>query len=178
MGPIKDALKRKIEPQKQALEGKIKGKIYDALSPAESLINKVRPDENDGRLKREQFPVIGIYYHMGEVGDLANFNTEYDLSGAELVKAGKVMQKVFRYKYTNKPVELKQDDGLWVYIAGKCVGCISTDDAPHVLDLIQKKDVKFISAFVYGGPYKVVSENGDAVPMDDQPKARVTIGYV
>ena len=177
MGLIKNALKRKLEPQKMAIEEKVKEKIYDAVKPAEKFIDKVKP-ESERTLKREQFQVVGIYYHMGEIGDLANLNPEYDLDGAELVKAGKVMQKVFRYRYTNKPVELKQEEYLNVYVAGKCIGCISSDDYQHVLDLIQKKDVKFISAYIYGGLYKVVSENGDAVSVDNEPKAKITIGYV
>ena len=178
MGLIKNALKRKLEPQKMAIEEKVKEKIYDAVKPAEKFIDKVKP-ESERTLKREQFQVVGIYYHMGEIGDLAEFNPEYDLAPAELLKAGKAMQKVFRYKYNKKPVRLDQtDEGLRVVVNDKTIGSISSDDSQRVLDLIRHKEIKFISAYIYGGPYKVVSLNCDVVPMDDQPKAKITIGYI
>lgn len=66
---------------------------------------------------------------------------------------------------------------VMVQIAGEKVGYISRSENYHLRDILQKGSVKFISAFVSGGAYKVVSENGDMQKLQKDISIQIKIGY-
>lgn len=140
---------------------------------------------NERTLKKENFYLSGVSYYTGNIGKLACSNPDWKLKSKEIVAEGKTMKKIFRYNYINKPVKLipepdnKNDkNAVLVMIAGEEVGYISRDENVHVLDILKNHEIKYISSFISGGQYKVVSENGDAVKLEDNIFINVRIGYV
>lgn len=94
------------------------------------------------------------------------------------------MQCVYKYQYINKPVKLvpepsnKEDrNAVMVQIAGEKVGYISRYDNRHVKDILSHRTIIFISAFICGGPYKVISENGDIQKLEKSVSIRLRIRY-
>lgn len=135
--------------------------------------------------QEKTYYVVGTQYYLGAISSLARVNPDWKKSGAVLASEGKVMEKIFKTNYINKPVKLvpepqnKHDkNAIKVIISGKTVGYISREDNRKVKRILTQHDVKFISSFISGGPYKVVSENGDAVTVEKQLSIHVKIGYV
>lgn len=95
------------------------------------------------------------------------------------------MVQIFKHTYLDKPVILvpepqnKHDrNAIKVTIAGKKIGYISRDDNLKVKHILSEHKIKLVSALFSGGEYKVVSENGDAVTLENKLSIRVKISYV
>ena len=138
----------------------------------------------DHTLHKEDFPVVGIVYHEKAVKRLQVAREDYRASAKKNVEDGLAGQKIFRYDYVNKPVDLipepdntRDRNAVMVRIAGEHVGYISTEDNVHVLEILRFGSVKYITARITGGEYKVVSENGDAVKLDGGVRINVRIAY-
>lgn len=156
-----------------------------------SLIKNALKEEKEGTpvdpkssYKEEVFCVVGVIYHLPNVNKLACANSDWRKNGKTLLANGLCGKKIFRYSYINKPVKLIPEPknphdkyAVMVQIAGEKVGYISQEDNRHVLEILNKRQVKFISSFISGGPYKVVSENGDAVKLEKDISIRIKIGY-
>lgn len=133
----------------------------------------------------EKFQVAGVAYHLRDIQKLAVSNPDWKKQNRFLAKHGETPRKVFRYNYINNPVKLIPEpqnphdpDAVQVIIAGELVGYISRDDNVHVKEILFSHDVKFISAFIFGGQYKVIFSNGEAQHDEDDISAVVKIGYI
>ncbi len=156
----------------------------------DSLKNKLRTpevttDQQDQTMKTEVFRVAGARYYENNIKKLACANPEWKMKNSQLIDAGKAGQKIFRYNYINKPAKLVPEpknphdkNAVAVVIAGKMVGYIGKDDNKHVLDILKHQEIKYISSFIGGGKYKIVSLNGDAVTWDTSLEVSVKIAYV
>ena len=156
--------------------------LFNFLSRKEELQPPAEPEKRT--LVKEDFTVVGAVYHKEEIALLKQANPDWKKSGKTLVSEGKVMQKIYHYSYVNKPVKIIPDDGsvyekgaLMVYIAGEHVGYIPDDMKDHVASILANRSIKYISAFIGGGEYKVVSNNGDAVKWDEHIRISVRIAY-
>lgn len=136
-------------------------------------------------LKTEEFVVVGTNYYENNIKKLAVLNKDWKSQTTILIKDGKTGAKIFRYDFVNKPVKLipepknKHDkNAVQVTIAGELVGYISRDENIHVKNILSKHEIKYISSFISGGEYKVISENGDICKGDYSIKINVKIGYV
>lgn len=171
---VKEKIKETIVPPAQPQVGR----------PLQSVEAPVQP-QPDRTLKKEDFKVAGAHYYSKNIGKLANRNQDWKLTGDELAAAGRIMQKVFRYNYINKPVKLIPEptnphdrNAVQVVVAGELVGYISSSENCHVIDILRNHEVKYITAKISGGEYKVASGNGDVVKLDERIGVNVRIGYV
>lgn len=135
--------------------------------------------------KEELFTVAGTDYYLKNIQKLACKNKDYGKKTKTLCDEGKAMCKIYKYNFTHKPVKLIPEpknphdkNAIVVQIAGEKVGHIYAEDNIHVNKILKKHDVKFISGFVGGGEYKVVSLSGDVEKLSERIYARVKIGYV
>lgn len=136
-------------------------------------------------LKTEEFLAVGVNYYEYNIKKLAVSNKDWKSRCSTIVKEGKAGTKIFRYDFINKPVKLvpepknKHDkNAVQIIIAGELVGYISQDKNVHVKNILTQHEVKFVSSFISGGEYKVVSENGDMRKDEHSLKVTVKIGYV
>lgn len=152
----------------------------------ESILSKAQEEAPDTvpHYQEETFFGVGVEHYLENIHKLAVPNPDWRKRGKTLAAEGKCMQKIFRYSYVNRPVKLIAEtnnphdkNAVMIQIAGEKVGYIPHDDAKHVREILSKHDVKFISSFISGGQYKVVSENGDAVKMEKYIQVRIKIGY-
>ena len=158
--------------------------LFDNLK---NKLKKPEPaaDQQDRTLKTETFRAVGVNYYESNIKKLASVNPDWKLRNAQLIDAGKAGKKVFRCTYVNKPVKLVPEpknpndkNAVAIFIAGELVGYISRDENQHVLDLLKHREIKYISGFIGGGKYKVVSLNGDAVTLENSLEVNVKIAYV
>ena len=152
------------------------------------LLKKKTSDKDEEpqprKLVKEDFTVVGLHHHALEIKRLENANPDWRKAGKTLVAEGKVMKRIYHYNYINKPVKIAFDDGkvykkdaLMVYIAGEHVGYIPDEDTKHVTEILNTKSVKYVTAMITGGEYKVVSEDGKAEKVDSRVRISLRIAY-
>lgn len=136
-------------------------------------------------LQTETFRVVGVNYHLDSIHKLACSNPDWKCTAPQIISKGKAGERIFRYNFINKPVKLIPEpdnehdkNAVAVYIAGELVGYISRDDNRHVLDILNKGDIKYISGFIGGGEYKVIHENKEISKFEDNISIKVKIGHV
>ena len=162
--------------------------LFDFLKPKKVLTEKAPPSDTPAQRKRvfyeETFSVVGTYYYTSNIRLLAYSNKDYRKGKNQVRELGMCGKKIFQYYYVNKPVKLIPEPenphdplAIKVIIAGEQVGHISMEDNKHVHEIMSSSDVKFISASIRGGAYKVVSLNGDIFKDETNVRIKVKIGY-
>lgn len=147
--------------------------------------NAASPKLQERTLKKEHFIVAGTSYHKTAIQSLAKANPDWRKGGKTLSAEGKVMEKIPHYTYVDRPVKLEPEptnmhdkNAIKVIIAGEHVGYISQDENIHVGSILKTSSVKYLTAEFRGGEYKVVSEDGSTVKMDNHIGITLHIGYV
>lgn len=146
---------------------------------------KVRANSGDRSLKEETFRAVGVSYYTDNIKKLATVNSDWALPAAEVIKAGNAGRRIFKYRYVNKPVYLREDpknphdkNAVAVIVAGELVGYISREENQHVKEIIKNCEVKAISGFIGGGEYKTVTEEGEVLSGEYGYSVSVRIKYV
>lgn len=152
-----------------------------------SLVGKVTRHDSkdyDGKLMKEDFRVTGVIYCLDNIQKLACCNPDWKRTAAQIRAKEKTGEKIYRYNYVYKPVKLEPEpnnphdkNAISVIIAGEHVGYIRKDDNIHVKKILKGRDIKYISAFVGGGQYKIISEDGEILRFDDDISIKVRIAY-
>lgn len=134
--------------------------------------------------KEEVFYVVGVAYCIDNIKKLTCSNKDYRNSAKTNIADGLIAKKIFQYTYINKPVKLVPEptnlhdkNAIMVLIAGEKVGYISADENMYVKNILSKCDIKFISSYISGGKYKVVSQNGHVEKEEDNIRIKIKIGY-
>lgn len=166
------------------------GWIVDIIRAIPPALQKQPAEQTDlpkGPLSEpveETFEAVGVHYYLENVGKLATRNPDWRKTGKALVSAGFAGRRVYRYSYINKPVKLVQENdnphdrnAVMVQIAGEKVGYIAADEALHVQEILNHRTVCFVSAFIGGGDYKEVHEDGSFDRYENEPFVRVKIRY-
>lgn len=140
--------------------------------------------EQPAEIKEEIFCAVGTHYYLQNIAQLATANPDWKKTGKTLAKQGLSGQRVYRFRYINKPVKLILENdnphdrnAVMVQIAGEKVGYISAEEASHVREILSRRTVQFTSAFVGGGDYKEIYEDGTFQRFEDEPFVRVKIRY-
>lgn len=134
--------------------------------------------------KEELFNAVGTYYYLKNIARLATPNPDWKKTGKALVNLGYGGRRLYRFRYINKPVKLilendnpHNHNAVMIQVAGEKVGYISAEEAPHVREILRRRTVQFVSAFVGGGDYKEIHEDGTFQKVEDDPFVRVKIRY-
>lgn len=121
--------------------------------------------QKKAELIKEDFVVAGVSYYKENIMKLACSNPDWRKHAKTLLAENK--HTVYRYNFIYKPVKLilepsneHDPNAILVQIAGEKVGYISCEENIHVRDILENRSVKYISAFVFGGDYKVISDAG------------------
>lgn len=133
----------------------------------------------------EVYFVAGVYYHKDDVNSLAKENWRYKLSPEKIIRDGKAGTKIYQYYFNNSPVMLVPEPdneydscAIAVLIDGIKVGYIPSDENEHLLKKIKSGKVGSVSAEIYGGNYKVVSEDGHEELYRKEITIKLTVSYV
>ena len=164
---------------------KVTGLLGKLAKPILDKYQEARPQQGDRTLKEETFDIAGVSYYLDNLQKLACANPDYRKRGKTLAEEGQAGKRIYRYNYVYKPVKLILEDknpydryAVMVQIAGEKVGYISQDQKRHVREILSKHEVKFISARISGGEYKVIAENGDTEKDSKRNYITVKIAYV
>lgn len=164
---------------------KVTGLLGKLAKPILDKYQEARPQQGDRTLKEETFDIAGVSYYLDNLQKLACANPDYRKRGKTLAEEGQAGKRIYRYNYVYKPVKLILEGknphdryAVMVQIAGEKVGYISQDQNRHVREILSKHEVKFISARISGGEYKVIAENGDTEKDSKRNYITVKIAYV
>ena len=164
---------------------KVTGLLGKLAKPILDKYQEARPQQGDRTLKEETFDIAGVSYYLDNLQKLACANPDYRKRGKTLAEEGQAGKRIYRYNYVYKPVKLILEDknphdryAVMVQIAGEKVGYISQYQNRHVREILSKHEVKFISARISGGEYKVIAENGDTEKDSKRNYITVKIAYV
>lgn len=159
--------------------------LLDFLKQKATEHDSEPPKPQNRTLKEEEFYLAGVHYYMNNVKRLGKINPDYKKSSNALIEEGKDSIRIFQYNFVNKPVKLVPEpknphdkNAIAVHISGKLVGYISRDENRHVLNILKKHEIKFISAFISGGNYKIVFSDGNVENNERRVSIIVKIGYV
>lgn len=115
---------------------------------------------------------------------LACSNPDWKISKNKIIEDGRANEQIYQHTFTNKPVKLvpeknKHDkNAVQVFIAGELVGYISRDENVHVRSILRHNQIKYISAFISGGNWKVVCKDGTVIKNADSLHVNVRIAYM
>ena len=131
------------------------------------------------------FQAVGVHYYEDSIKKLANSNPDWALSPAKIIEAGKAGKKIYQYFYVNKPAKLEREpknehdrNAVAVIIAGEKIGYISREENVHVAEILAQREIKSLSAFIGGGKYKIVSNDGSVEEFQIDHNVNVKIKYV
>ncbi len=138
--------------------------------------------EQHVNLKKEDYNVVGVSYYPDGIRAISHVAPAWrkkpvpDPSGPVTI---------YKYEFDTKPVELVPEpenphdrNAVGVVINGHKVGHISAEEAPHVKEILERRDIKYISAVVNGGDRKTVYPNGDVLTENRTCNVSVRIAYV
>ena len=156
------------------------------ISPARKKTKLAPPPIGSERtLKEENFDGAGVWHYESNIKKLANSNPDWKLTKKQIESAGKTGRKIFKNNYINKPVKLipepdnpHDSDAIVIVIAGEKVGYIRSDENVHVRAILDTREIKSISAFIGGGEYKILSEDGELIKGSYGFSVRIRIKYV
>lgn len=147
------------------------------------IFDKIKK-KTEADLTIETFYLAGIVYYIDNIKKLAYCNPAWKYTVAKATSKGMLSKRIYRYYYANKPVKLvpepnnpHDENAIAVYFAGKLVGYIKKEDNKHILDILKSRDVKYISGFIGGGDYKVVTTDGQFLKESDSLHICVRIAY-
>lgn len=136
-------------------------------------------------LSEETFRAVGVSYYKGSIEKLACDNPKWNRSPSAIISDGDAGRNIFKYNYTNKPIELKVEknnphdrNAVAVYIAENLVGYISREENTRVREILTKREIISISGFIGGGPYKVVSSSKEVVTDEMNHTVTVRIKHI
>ena len=149
------------------------------------LLNLFKKESEKRELKIEDFEAAGVIYQAENIKKLACSNPEWKSTCKAIIANGHGGKKIYRYNYIHKPVKLVPEpknehdkNAIMVIIAGEHVGYVPSELCSHVKKILNKHEIKYISAFISGGQYKVVLPNGDMNKDDQYLTVKVRIAYV
>lgn len=157
----------------------LKKLINDVKDIIESDTENTVHKESKRTLSKDTFIVVGTEYYLKNINKLRLPNPECKKENL------RPFFPTYKYNYINKPVRLvpepqnKHDrNAIQVLIAGELVGYISREKNIHVKDIFRKAEIKYISAYIQGGPYKTLSADNKVINNEEVIRINVRIGYV
>ena len=139
---------------------------------------------DDHTLHKEEFAVVGMTYHQESIQRLQVANPQWRTAKDKLIAAGMAEKRIYHYSFINKPVVLERDasgefgaDAVKVLIAGEHVGYVSQESDHHVAEILQYGSVKYITARITGGEFKIIHEDGAVWENEDALRITLHVGY-
>lgn len=155
------------------------------LIPQTNGVSNLTPSEQKRTLKEEDFQAVGVHYYKSNINKLACSNPEWKKSAAQIAKDGRAGKRIFRYNYVNKPVKLQEEpdnphdsNAVAVIIAGELVGYISREENIKVKQILKNREIISLSAFIKGGDYKVIEDDGTTFKDSKGLSVNVRIKYI
>lgn len=138
----------------------------------------------DHGLHKEDYSVVGMTYHQEEIARIQVANPQWRKSKKTILEEHPEGAAIDHYSYVEKPVKLFYDregyggaSGIMVLIAGEHVGYISTEDAEHVKEILDYGSIKYMTAKISGGDYRIVFKDGTEQKGRDPLKIKLRIAY-
>ena len=112
----------------------------------------------------KKYKVAGVTHYIDNILELATEDPDYDLSKRELIAEGRVQERVWKYFFAPRKVELVPEDNnphdpkaIKVVVDGQHVGYIKSGSCAHLRKIIGQGGIVDIDCMIGGGPYKYVA---------------------
>lgn len=156
--------------------------LFDFIKNSVSLASS---EPEPRTLKTVDYVVAGTQYYLKNINKLAVSNKDYKSAAKNIIESGQTMTPIFQYTFVDRPVKLEPEpanthdkNAVKVIIAGEHVGYIPATSCIEVKTILKKNEIKYISAYITGGKYKLISANGDIEKSENDIKIKIRIGYV
>lgn len=131
-------------------------------------------------VKSAVFHVSGMSSYADSLKKLARLNPDWNLTPDQVLDDDKAGQKIYRLRFTTKPVQIQQDPisgSLDVYVADCPIGYIRSDEASQAQNILDHCDIESISCGIWGGQFRIVDEQFDVETGKQGISATVRIKY-
>ena len=139
---------------------------------------------DDHTLHKEAYKTIGMQYHQDSFARISTADPDWRKSKKAILETYPDVRKIYHYSYVNKPVDLRVDptdqfgkDRIMVFIAGQHVGYLPEANSLHVGEILRYCSVKYITAKITGGDYRIVFRDGEEHKGTDPLEVSLHIGY-
>ncbi len=150
------------------------------------VLGVFRPTGDSGNTTQEnksltimEFQAAGSCYYTDNLNKLACSNSDYKKTASSTYNG-----RIYRYNYINKPVKLIPEpknrydkNAIMIIIAGELVGYIPADLCQQVKKILSSYDVKYISAFIGGGQFKLISDGKIISRGENELRVNIKIAY-
>lgn len=116
----------------------------------------------------KKYKVAGVTSYVDNILALAVEDPDYEMSKRELIDSDKVQEKVWKYFFAPKNVDLVFEpenpydpNAIKVIVDGEHVGYIKSGSCAHLRNVIERDGIVDIDCTIGGGPYKYVSVEYD-----------------
>lgn len=156
--------------------------LFDVFKKKEPEGPKTLPADHG--LHKEDYRAVGMVYHKQAISRIRSANPDWKKSKKAIMESDLVNRHINHYDYVNKPVDLVPEptnphdrNAVMVKIAGEHVGYIGQEYNSHVLEILKYGSVKYITAYITGGEYRIVFNDGTEQKHDDPLKINIRIAY-
>lgn len=160
--------KYRAKVEKQELEQKRRAKASEPQPMPQKEPQPQQPTRPAESAKEQTYRVAGVTNYVDNIMRLSSENEDYSLSKRELVEDGQIEEKIWKYEFYPRKVELVPEpdnqydpDAVKVIVDGEPVGYIKRGSCKHVLNLLANDGIASITCQIGGGPYKYISEDYD-----------------
>lgn len=115
-----------------------------------------------------EFRCPGVYYHMDEIMKLARTSKLWSIPPQKIVELGRTDVRIYKYRFSDPPAKLVPEpsnahdpNAVYVDVGGVKVGYAPAGLAPELRRLISAGRIDSVSTFVGGGPYRIITSDGD-----------------
>lgn len=127
------------------------------------------------------FFVAGVEYHRDDLAFLATEQKKFTMPIDKIIEKGWTNKKLFRYYFTNEPVQLVAEpnnahdpNAVKVLINNIFVGYIPKDSNELALKMLAA-GYQNITAKISGGDYKKVNDSGQVATFSDPIEIKIQI---
>ena len=130
------------------------------------------------------FDVRGPQYYLDGYDKLRKYNPLWDSTSKLVIECYKAMDKIPEFYYENYPVKLVPEpknehdpNAIKVLVNGKMIGYVPAELCLDVKQILHDNPKYGLSAWIQGGKYKIVSENGVAEIFEEDISAKIYLYY-
>lgn len=150
--------------------------IFGVLKPTGDGANTTQENK---ALTTMEFQAAGSCYYTNNLNKLACPNSDYKKTASSTYSG-----RIYRYNYINKPVKLVPEpknrydkNAIMIIIAGELAGYVPSDLCQQVKEILSSYDIKYISAFIGGGQYKLISDGKIISRGENDLRVNIKIAY-
>lgn len=128
-------------------------------------------EEPKRRVLCQDYRIEEVEYNVENLLEIAEENSDYDMSKKEIIDEGKEDETIYRYEFFPHKVELAEADGgiTEITVDGQFIGFLSEERTKKMNEFKATHEIKEISVDIWGGPYKYYDSEKEELAKREKP---------